>query len=71
MDGILIVDKKVGITSFDVIRDIRKKYNMKKVGHAGTLDPMASGVLLILLGQATKLSDYLMNLDKEYIATVE
>ena len=44
---------------------------MKKVGHAGTLDPMASGVLLILLGQATKLSDYLMNHDKEYIATLE
>lgn len=71
MNGVLIVDKEIGKTSFDVIRDIRKKYNMKKVGHTGTLDPMASGVLPILLGDATRLSDYLMNHDKEYIAILK
>lgn len=70
MNGIIIVDKPKGKTSFDMIRDIRKKYNIKKVGHIGTLDPMATGVLPILIGDATKLSDYLMNHDKEYIATL-
>lgn len=71
MDGILIVDKKEGMTSFDVVRDTRKKYNEKKVGHIGTLDPLASGVLPVLIGKATKLSDYLMNHDKEYVAKIK
>lgn len=71
MDGILIVDKPLGKTSFDCVRDVRKQYNTKKVGHIGTLDPMATGVLAILIGQATKLSDYLMEHDKEYIATLK
>ena len=71
MNGILIIDKEKGKTSFDVIREIRKKYNIKKVGHIGTLDPMATGVLPVLLGDATKLSDYLMNHDKEYVAELE
>ena len=71
MNGVIIVDKQKGKTSFDEIRDIRKTYNIKKVGHAGTLDPMATGVLIILVGEATKLSDYLMNHDKEYIATLK
>lgn len=71
MDGLLIVDKKEGMTSFDVVRNIRKEYNEKKVGHIGTLDPMASGVLPILIGKATKLSDYLMEHDKEYIAKIK
>ena len=71
MDGILIVDKDEGKTSFDVIRDVRKKYNEKKVGHIGTLDPLASGVLPILMGKATKLSDYLMEHSKEYIAKIK
>ena len=71
MNGILIVDKKIGETSFDVIRDVRKKFNMKKVGHTGTLDPMATGVLPILLGDATKLSDFLMDHDKEYVAILK
>lgn len=70
MDGILIVDKLKGMTSFDVVRDIRKKYNTKKVGHIGTLDPLATGVLTILIGKATKLSDFLMEHEKEYIATL-
>ena len=71
MNGVIIVDKQKGKTSFDEIRDIRKTYNIKKVGHAGTLDPMATGVLIILVGETTKLSDYLMNHDKEYIATLK
>ena len=70
MNGVIIVDKEKGNTSFEEIRKIRKKYNIKKVGHAGTLDPMATGILTILVGDATKLSDYLMNHDKEYIATL-
>lgn len=68
MNGVIVVDKAKGNTSFDEIRKIRKEYNIKKVGHTGTLDPMATGVLTILVGEATKLSDYLMNHDKEYVA---
>ena len=71
MNGVLIIDKPIGVTSFDVIRDIRKEYGTKKVGHTGTLDPMATGVLPILIGDATKLSDYLMDHDKEYIAVLK
>lgn len=70
MNGIEIVDKPLGKTSFDMVSKIRKKYNIKKVGHIGTLDPMATGVLVILVGEATKLSDYLVEHDKEYIATI-
>lgn len=70
MNGVIVVDKAKGNTSFDEIRKIRKEYTIKKVGHTGTLDPMATGVLTILVGEATKLSDYLMNHDKEYVATL-
>lgn len=70
MDGLEIVDKPLKKTSFDMVREARKKYNIKKVGHIGTLDPMATGVLVILVGEATKLSDYLMEHDKEYIAKI-
>lgn len=70
MDGILIVDKPKEMTSFDVVRDIRREYNTKKVGHIGTLDPLATGVLTVLIGKATKLSDFLMEHEKEYIATL-
>lgn len=70
MDGILIVDKQVSKTSFDVVRDVRKEYNTKKVGHIGTLDPMASGVLPVLIGNATRLSNILVEHDKEYIAVL-
>ena len=68
MNGILIVNKPEGKTSFDMIRDVRIKYQTKKVGHIGTLDPLAQGVLPILIGEATKLSDILMEHDKEYVA---
>ena len=69
-EGILLVDKPQSVTSHDVVSKIRRVYHMKKVGHAGTLDPMATGLLLILIGKATKASQYLMSLDKEYTGTV-
>lgn len=70
MDGVLIVDKPVGITSHDVVDEVRAIFRMRKVGHTGTLDPPASGVLPLCLGRATKISRFLMDLDKEYVATV-
>ncbi len=66
MDGILIVDKPQGMTSHDVVDFIRRRFRIKKVGHAGTLDPLATGVLVVLIGRATKLSNTLMSNDKEY-----
>lgn len=69
-EGILLVDKPQGITSHDVVSKMRRVFHMKKVGHAGTLDPMATGLLLILIGKATKASQYLMSMDKEYTGTV-
>lgn len=71
MDGIIIVNKPSGYTSHDIVSKIRKTLNIKKVGHTGTLDPMATGVLPILLGNGTKLSKYLINHDKEYITTIK
>lgn len=68
MDGILVVDKPKGLTSHDVVDFIRNRFAIKKVGHAGTLDPAATGVLVILLGRATKLADKLISLEKEYYA---
>ena len=66
MDGIILINKPTGLTSYDVIRNLKKQLNMSKIGHAGTLDPMASGLLVVLVGKATKLSDYLLNQTKEY-----
>lgn len=68
MDGILIVDKPQGMTSHDVVDFIRKRFSLEKVGHAGTLDPMATGVLVMLIGKYTKSSGQLMCDDKEYHA---
>jgi len=70
MDGILIVDKPKGITSHDVVDLIRRRFGFKKVGHGGTLDPMATGVLVMLIGKATKLSNLFLSGDKEYVATM-
>lgn len=64
--GVLLIDKPAGITSHDVVDRVRRKLRMKRVGHAGTLDPNATGLLIILVGKATKLSQYLMGLDKVY-----
>lgn len=65
-NGILLINKTSGCTSHDVVQKIRHIFHQKAVGHAGTLDPMAKGLLVILLGQATKLSQYLLNNDKRY-----
>src|SRR5690554_582555 len=70
MDGILVVDKAKGMTSHDVIYKIKKQLKLKKIGHAGTLDPLTTGVLVVLVNGATKLSNYLINDDKEYICKI-
>lgn len=66
--GILLVDKPVGPTSHDIVGHVRKAAGIRRVGHAGTLDPFASGLLLLLLGTATRLSEYFIGMDKEYEA---
>jgi tRNA pseudouridine55 synthase len=71
LDGILLVDKPGDHTSHDVVARLRGKLKMKRIGHAGTLDPMATGLLIMLVGKATRVSQYLTNLDKEYEGTVE
>ena len=68
MNGVVIIDKSKGYTSHDVVNIIRKTLNIKKVGHTGTLDPNATGVLPILIGEATKISKYLIEHNKTYIA---
>lgn len=70
MTGILPLDKAAGVTSFDAVALVRRRLGQKRVGHAGTLDPDATGVLPILLGEATKLMAYLADQDKEYVATL-
>jgi len=67
---VLIVDKEEGETSFSVVRKVKKLLKVGKVGHAGTLDPFASGLLLVLVGQGTKLSSYLMAEEKAYLGTL-
>jgi tRNA pseudouridine55 synthase len=66
LEGVLLIDKPEGMTSHDVVDRVRHKLKMKRVGHAGTLDPNATGLLIILVGKATKLSQFLMGLDKTY-----
>ena len=66
LEGILLVDKPSGITSHDGVNRVRRLLQMRRVGHAGTLDPMATGLLILLVGKATKVSQYLMSLDKGY-----
>lgn len=71
MQGIIVVNKQSGWTSFDVVNKLKHIYNTKKVGHLGTLDPMAEGVLPIAIGRATKLFDYYLNKTKTYIANIK
>lgn len=71
MNGILIIDKPTDFTSFDVVAVVRKSLHEKKTGHTGTLDPMATGVLPILLGTAAKAQVYLPDTDKEYICSFQ
>jgi tRNA pseudouridine55 synthase len=71
LDGILLIDKNEGETSFNIVKNVRKVLNLKKVGHAGTLDPFATGLLIMLLGQGTKLFKYLMAEEKRYVASIK
>ena len=71
IEGILLIDKPREHTSHDVVARIRGKLRMKRIGHAGTLDPMATGLLIILVGKATRASQYLVSLDKEYEGSIE
>lgn len=70
-DGALLVDKPAGPTSHDIVDRLRRRFGIQKVGHAGTLDPNATGLLIMLLGRGTKLSDRLMSADKVYEGTMK
>jgi tRNA pseudouridine55 synthase len=69
-EGVLIVNKHDGVTSHDIVNIVRKVYNTKRVGHTGTLDPMATGVLVVLVGRAAKAAEYLLCGSKRYLATL-
>lgn len=69
-EGVLLIDKPSDHTSHDVVARLRGILKMKRIGHAGTLDPMATGLLVVLVGKATTLSQYLMSNDKEYTGTI-
>ncbi len=68
INGVLVINKKKGMTSRDVVNEICKIFNTKKIGHTGTLDPLAEGVLVVTIGNATKISELLTAEYKEYIA---
>ena len=70
LDGVLLIDKGKGMTSHDVVAVVRRRLGIKKVGHCGTLDPLATGLLLVVLGRGTKIQDLLMAEDKEYVGTM-
>ncbi|MGA2693844.1 MAG: tRNA pseudouridine(55) synthase TruB [Opitutaceae bacterium] len=71
LDGVLLVDKPGQHTSHDVIARLRGILRTRKIGHAGTLDPMATGLLIVLVGKATRVSQFIISLDKEYEGTIE
>lgn len=71
ISGVLVVDKPVGMTSHDVVQSIRRGSNIRRAGHTGTLDPRASGVLVVLLGPAVRLSEYVAASDKRYQAVIQ
>src|SRR5215216_4107043 len=68
-DGVLLVDKAEGMTSHDVVALVRRKLEIRRIGHCGTLDPIATGLLLLTVGRGTKVQDLLMSEDKEYAGT--
>lgn len=70
IDGVIAVDKERGMTSHDVVAMVRRCLDLKKVGHCGTLDPLATGLLLVVVGKATRIQDLLMSEDKEYTGTL-
>jgi tRNA pseudouridine55 synthase len=69
--GAILIDKPTGVTSHDVVNRVRRIFDTRRVGHTGTLDPQATGLLVVLLGEATKISEYLMGLDKSYEGTMK
>src|SRR5512138_4044689 len=71
LDGAILIDKPAGPTSHDIVDAVRRQFNIKKVGHCGTLDPAATGLLIIVLGRGTKLSERLMADDKVYEGTIK
>jgi len=71
INGVLLVDKGQDMTSHDVVAVARRCLDMKKIGHCGTLDPMATGMLILVLGTATRIQDLLMSEDKEYTGTLK
>ena len=71
LDGVVLVDKKTGPTSHDVVEIFRRRAKVKKVGHTGTLDPMATGLLVLCVGKATRLQNYLMGMEKTYEGTIQ
>src|SRR5215470_3070983 len=71
LDGAILIDKPSGPTSHDVVDAIRRQFGIKKVGHCGTLDPNATGLLIIVLGRGTKLSEKLMSADKVYEGSIK
>jgi tRNA pseudouridine55 synthase len=71
IDGVLLVDKGPAMTSHDVVAVARRTLDMKKIGHCGTLDPMATGLLILVLGRGTKIQDLLMAEEKEYVGTIK
>lgn len=70
MEGLLLVDKPEGMSSHDVVNRVRRLSGVRRVGHAGTLDPLATGLLLVSIGRVTRLNEYLVGHDKKYVATV-
>src|SRR2546425_11481328 len=70
MDGVLIIDKPAGLTSHDVVARVRRILGKRAVGHTGTLDPFATGVLVLLVGRATRLAQFLSGAEKEYEAVI-
>ncbi len=71
LSGVIVVDKPIGMTSHDVVQIVRKGSNIRRAGHTGTLDPRASGVLVILIGPAVRLSEYVSASDKRYQAVIQ
>lgn len=71
IDGVLLVDKKTGLTSHDVVEKFRRRSGVKKAGHTGTLDPLATGLLVLCVGKATRLQSYLMGMEKTYEGTIQ
>ncbi|MGI9227490.1 MAG: tRNA pseudouridine(55) synthase TruB, partial [Gammaproteobacteria bacterium] len=71
LNGLLLLDKPAGVTSNKALQNVKKLFNAAKAGHTGSLDPLATGLLVICFGKATKISQYLLNADKQYEVTLK